>query len=217
MRHSWDLTPEEAVALQERLAGLVRLEPLGAPPRTVGGVDMAGDPHGRRLRAAAVVLSFPGLELLETAETTVDVPFPYLRGLLTFREAPAILAVLELLRELPDVLLIDGQGLAHPRRLGIASHVGLLLDRPTIGCAKRRLVGTHEALSDRKGAAADLVHRGEVVGAVLRTRAGAKPVFVSPGHQTDLGSARAIVLACCPRYRIPEPLRLAHSLAGRRA
>ena len=214
VHHPWDVTPEEAIALQQRLAGLVRLEPLSTPPRTVGGVDTAGDPFGFRLRAAAVVLSFPDLQLLEAARTEVDVPFPYIRGLLTFREAPAILAVLELLDSLPDVLLIDGQGLAHPRRMGIASQVGLLLDRPTIGCAKKRLVGTHGPLADHKGAAVDLVHQGEVVGAVLRSRAGVKPLFISPGHRTDLATAREIALACCPRYRLPEPLRLAHTLAG---
>lgn len=175
------------------------------------------DREGERVHAAVVVLGYRGLERIEARTHTRRLSFPYVPGLLSFREAPAILATFRRLRTRPDVLICDGQGLAHPRRLGLASHLGLWLGIPTIGCAKSLLVGEHEAVGEERGAAAPLVLDREAVGAVLRTRDGVKPVYVSPGHLIDTAAACDIVLGCCTRYRLPEPIRAAHHLAGERS
>jgi deoxyribonuclease V len=181
-------------------------------PELVAGVDCS-EVRGR-VRAAVCTFTFPGLEPIEDALAELPLEFPYVPGLLSFRELPAIRAAYGKLARAPDVLLVDGQGIAHPRRLGIASHLGVELDRPTIGCAKSILVGEHRAPAERRGSRARLVHRGEVVGVALRTRAGVKPIYVSIGHRVDLAAAVRIVLACAPRYRVPEPIRRADHLAG---
>jgi deoxyribonuclease V len=214
---SWHsgISPAEAVALQRKLAARVlRADRLGRV-RLVCGVDV----HyaDGTACAAAVLFRLPGLEPAGEAVVRKRVSFPYIPGLLSFREIPAALAALEALPAAPDLILCDGQGIAHPRRLGLASHLGLLARKPSIGVAKTRLVGEHRAPAVRRGARAPLVHRGERVGAVLRTRAGVKPVYVSIGHRVSLATALRYVMACTTRYRIPEPLRRAHRLAGAEA
>ncbi len=213
--HGWALAPAEARALQERLAGLVVREDRLGPVRRVAGVDVGFEAGGRLTRAAVAVLSWPGLELVDQAVARRPTSFPYVPGLLSFREIPAVLEALEALRGPdPDLLLCDGQGLAHPRRFGLACHLGVLLDRPAIGVAKSRLLGEHGPVGPRKGDWAPLVDRGEVVGAVLRTRAGVRPLYVSIGHRVSLPTAVAWTLRCTPRYRLPEPARAAHRLAS---
>jgi deoxyribonuclease V len=212
--HRWDLTPKEAMALQTELAGRVVRADTVREVRRVAGVDVGFEDDGRVTRAAVAVLDFPGLALAERVVARQPTRFPYIPGLLSFREAPAVLAAFEQLSLAPDLILYDGQGIAHPRRFGIASHVGLLLDTPTIGVAKTRLVGEHRALPARKGAWAPLVDRGETIGVVLRTRAGVAPVYVSIGHRVSLESAVRWVIVCTTRYRLPETTRWAHHLAS---
>jgi deoxyribonuclease V len=214
--HPWDVAPREAVALQRRLAPLVREAPLeGDAVATVGGLDVSV--RGDRVRAAVVVLGLPALDVVDEAVWEGPVAFPYVPGLLSFREVPAILPALERLRALPDVLMLDAQGRAHPRRFGLACHLGVLLDRPALGVAKTLLVGRHEALGEAKGSTANLVHRGEVVGRAVRTRAGVRPVYVSVGHRITLDAAVALALRLATRTKLPEPTRLAHRLSYRGA
>ncbi|MDA8108589.1 MAG: deoxyribonuclease V [Betaproteobacteria bacterium] len=212
--HRWNVTPAQARSLQERLRRrVVRRDRLG-PVRHVCGIDVGFEDEGRVTRAAAALLSFPGLELRGFAIARRATRFPYVPGLLSFREAPAALTALHRLTRVPDLLLCDGQGVAHPRRCGLASHVGLLAGIPAIGVAKTRLIGEHGALPARRGAWVPLVDGGERIGAVLRTRAGVKPLYVSIGHRVSLKTAIAYVLACAPRYRLPETTRWADRLAG---
>jgi deoxyribonuclease V len=217
--HRWDLTPKEAIALQTALRGrVVRKDRIGEV-RRVAGVDVGFEQDGRVTRAAVAVLEVPGLALVEQAVVRVATKFPYVPGLLSFREAPAVLAAFAKVRVAPDLILYDGQGIAHPRRFGIASHLGWLLDCPSIGVAKTRLVGAHRAPADRRGAWTPLVdagesHGAETIGAVLRTRKGAKPLYVSIGHRVSLETAVAWTMACCTKYRLPETTRWAHRLAS---
>jgi len=214
--HGWDLTPKEAIALQTALRGrVVRKDRIGAV-RRVAGVDVGFEQDGRVTRAAVAVLDFPDLALVEQVVVRAATAFPYVPGLLSFREAPAVLAAFEGIRVAPDLILYDGQGIAHPRRFGIASHVGLLLDCPSIGVAKSRLVGEHRMPATRRGAWTPLRDAGEVIGAVLRTRAGVKPLYVSIGHRVSLETAVRWTLACVTRYRLPETTRWAHRLASAR-
>lgn len=210
--HDWNLAPEAAGDLQSSLAERVRLSDEGCPPRTVAGVDVSV--KNEVSRAAVAVLSFPALEILTYAVAERPTVFPYIPGLLSFRETPVILDALARVNAEPDLLIFDGQGIAHPRRLGIASHVGVLLDRPTVGCAKSRLCGRHQEPPPERGGSAPLVHRGETIGTVLRTRDRVKPVFVSPGHRISMGMAVARVLDCCAGFRLPETTRWADGIAG---
>jgi deoxyribonuclease V len=212
--HSWNLTPQAAAALQKELAAQVSRENKAGAVATVAGID-ASYREGLA-RAAVAVLSFPGLELLEQAVATRPTSFPYVPGLLSFREGPAVLDAMERLKTHPDLLIFDGQGLAHPRRFGLACHLGLLLDRPAIGCAKSRLLGRYEEPGPQRGDYTFLVDKGETIGAAVRTRAGTKPVFVSIGHRVDLPTSIDSVLKCCRGYRLPETTRWAHRLAGER-
>jgi len=208
------VTPREAIALQRELsARVVRADRIGTV-RHVCGIDVGFEQDGEITRAAAVVLAFPGLELVEHAIARRRTSFPYVPGLLSFREIPAVLEALGQLKIRPDLLLCDGQGIAHPRRCGLASHTGLAAGLPSIGVAKTRLVGEHRAPPERRGAWAPLVDAGETIGAVLRTRAGGKPVYVSIGHRVSLPTAIEYVMACCTRYRLPETTRRAHHLAS---
>jgi deoxyribonuclease V len=209
--HPWDVTPAAAVALQRSLAGLVREEPLASPVETVAGIDVSI--RGDLAQAAIAVLRLPELEVVDRAVWRAAVPFPYVSGLLSFREVPVILPALERLTVRPDVLMTDSQGRAHPRRFGLACHLGVLLDRPSLGVAKSLLTGTYDEPGPEKGSRSPLTHRGEVVGAVLRTRADTSPVYVSVGHRITLDEAVALTLACAPRFRIPEPTRQAHNLS----
>ncbi len=212
--HRWDLEPREAMALQRELAQRLELRDRLGAIRRVAGIDV-GFPRGRhRGRAVVAVLDYPSLEPIEHAVAEQTVRFPYVPGLLSFREVPVILAALGRLDCRPDVLLCDGQGYAHPRRFGIACHLGLLCDTPSIGVAKTRLIGTYAEPDTRKGAWSPLVDAGETVGAVLRTRTDVKPVFVSTGHRVGLETAVRLVLRCTTRYRLPETTRRAHALAS---
>jgi len=249
--HNWNLSYSQARDLQERLACKVRHTPLRGMPKTVAGIDCAFSKDGKRILAAVVVLKcgtgfsawgrmktrpgpmgplrgwpchdFGGFEVVETACATRKVTFPYIPGLLSFREAPVCIAAVEKLAKQPDVFIIDGQGIAHPRRLGLAAHLGLFFNKPTIGCAKSRLIGEFEEPPLQKCAYTLLTHtktpkqntQYETIGAVLRTRANVKPVFVSVGHKCLLEDAIRITLACATKYRLPEPTRLAHQLVGK--
>ena len=209
--HPWDVAPKEAVAIQRDLAEHVRAEPLPDQIGTVCGVDVSV--RGDRVRTALVVMTLPDLEVVEHATWEGPVAFPYVPGLLSFREMPAILPALDRLTVEPDVFMLDAQGRAHPRRFGLACHLGVLLDKPAIGVAKTILVGKHGPLGEAKGSAADLVHRGEVVGRALRTREGVKPVYVSVGHRATLDDTTALALACATRFKLPMPTHLAHRLS----
>jgi deoxyribonuclease V len=210
--HSWDVSPQEAMAIQRRLAPLVVRQNAFGQIRHVAGVDV-GFPGGVA-RAAVAVLRYPELDVVDVARAVLPVRFPYVPGLLSFREAPVVLAAYGRLRVEPDLLVVDGQGIAHRRRLGIASHLGLWLDKPAIGCAKSLLLGRHRPLGNEAGATAELVDGVEVVGLALRTRPNVKPVYVSIGHRIDLPTAAAFVLRCCRGYRLPEPQRQAHRAAS---
>lgn len=208
------MSPRAAIRLQQRLAGRVRVERLTRRVRLVAGVDLAFSPEGQRCLAGVVIYDLKTHSVIEEKLAWRHVRFPYIPGLLSFRETPAALAAMRKLEHEPEVSIFDGQGLAHPRRLGLACHTGLLMDRPTIGCAKSRLCGTHDEPPVAAGQLAPLTHQGETVGAVLRTRHKVKPVFVSIGHRVTLADAVRIVTACVTRYRLPEPTRLAHILVS---
>jgi len=209
----WAATPREAVAIQRELSVHVRLDDdWRNPPRLIAGVDV-GLLDGVA-RAAIAVLSFPGMERVEEAVAIEPLRFPYVPGLLTWREAPAILAAMGSLRHEPDVYLYDGQGYAHPRRMGLATHLGILTDTATVGCAKSRLCGEHGALDEERGAWVVLTDGEERIGAVVRTRSGVRPLYVSSGHRVSLESAIDLVLACGRGVRLPEPTRWAHRLAS---
>ncbi|MBI3287129.1 MAG: deoxyribonuclease V [Chloroflexi bacterium] len=205
--HSWEVSPAEGRRIQEELHGKLIATWDGRAVRSVAGVDVGLEDD--TARAAVVVLSYPELAPLQESAARVPVRFPYIPGLLAFREGPAILAALEKLRSEPDLFLFDGQGTAHPRRLGIASHIGVILDVPAIGCAKSLLIGNYHEPSEEAGSYSNLYDREEVVGAVVRTRRGVQPVYVSVGHLIDLENAIDFVLKCCRGYRLPEPLRWA--------
>ncbi len=212
--HSWQVSPAEAMDIQRRLAGQVSKSSEVTNPRFIAGVDIsAGNAQGIAT-GAVVVLEYPELRLVEIQVAQGRPSFPYVPGLLSFRESPLTLAACEKLTVTPDLILVDGQGIAHPRRLGLASHLGLFLNTPTIGCAKSLLCGQHEEPGVEPGSYAEVVDQGEVIGVALRTRAGVKPVYVSIGHKIDLQTAIYWVLECCRGYRLPEPTRLAHLAAG---
>ena len=210
--HPWDVSPAEARELQRQLRGRVRVEPLSRRPEIVAGIDVSV--KDEQTRAAVVLLSYPNLIPLLAATAEMPASFPYVPGLLAFREGPAVLAALEQLEDSPDVLMFDAQGLAHPRRMGLATHLGVLLDIPAVGCAKSRLCGAYVEPSEHKGAWTPLTDEDEVIGAVVRTRDAVRPVFVSVGHRVDLETAVSLVLSCATRYRLPEPTRWAHRVAG---
>ncbi len=214
--HEWEVSPAEARAIQTRLAKRIEREDRLGEIRRVAGVDVGFEHGGIVTRAAVAVLAFPSLEELETAIARQPTRFPYVPGLLSFRELPAILEALAMLAEPPDLLLCDGHGLAHPRRFGIACHLGLLSDTPSIGVGKSRLVGTHTEPPEERGAWTPLCDGDEVIGAVLRSRKGVKPIYVSIGHRISLESSVRIVRACLGRYRLPETTRLADRLASAR-
>jgi deoxyribonuclease V len=210
--HPWPTDLEEARAIQQRLRDDVVIHDDFGTIRTIAGVDAGYE--GDQAKSAIVVFSYPALEPLDYVIARRPAPFPYIPGFLSFREMPAALAALDELRVKPDMLLCDGQGIAHPRRLGIAAHLGVYTGLPSIGCAKSLLVGHHGAVPDERGAHVPLIQRGEEIGAVLRTRVGVKPVFISVGHRVSLDTALQIVLSCLTKYRLPEPIRAADGLAS---
>ncbi len=210
----WPRTLEEARLVQERLRGRIVTEDRFGALRRVAGVDVHYSKNEAVAFAAAVVFSLPELEPIEETIARSQVPFPYVSGYLSFREVPAALKALKRLENTPDLILCDGQGTAHPRRFGLACHLGLISEMTAVGVAKSRLVGEFDEPGPDKGAWTPLSRKGEVIGAVVRTRSRVRPVFVSPGHRIGLESAIRLVLACTTRYRLPEPLRLAHRLAA---
>ena len=212
--HRWPINVTQAADLQHRLASQVSRNSGVIAPHLIAGVDISTGKAPGVATGAVVVFSYPEFRVVETKVVQGRLDFPYIPGLLSFRELPLTLAACESLRTTPDLVLVDGQGLAHPRRFGLASHLGLLLDTPTIGCAKSRLCGSHEAVGIEAASSAEVVDRGETIGVALRTRPGVKPVYVSIGHRVDLETAIHWVLECCRGYRLPEPLRLAHQAAG---
>ncbi len=210
--HSWDVQPEEARHLQNRLRTQVIQTDRFGTIETVAGVDIGLKKD--IARASVVVLSFPELQVVDSVITDSPVRFPYIPGLLSFREIPPLLTAFAQLQTEPDLVIVDGQGVAHPRQFGIASHLGLILDKPTIGCAKSRLCGQHEEPDTEQGAYTHLIAKDEVIGAVVRTRTNVRAVYVSTGHRISLDSARTFTLACCRGYRLPEPTRYAHNTAA---
>ena len=210
--HSWDVTPEEARRLQNRLRTQVVKTDRFGKINTVAGVDIGFKQD--IARASVVVLSFPGLQVVDSVVTESPVRFPYVPGLLSFREIPPLLTAFTQLQTEPDLVIVDGQGIAHPRRFGLASHLGLILDKPTIGCAKSRLWGRYEEPETEHGSYTYLMDKDEVIGAVVRTRRNVKVVYISIGHRISLDSARTLTLACCRGYRLPETTRYAHNAAS---
>src|SRR5688572_3011788 len=211
--HTWDLSPEEAARLQIELRARLILAWDKRPVTTIGGVDVSIKTESTH--AAIVVLRYPDLSPLEAVTADAPLVFPYIPGFLAFREGPAVLAAWSKLQNKPDLLMFDGQGIAHPRGVGIAAQMGLWLERPTIGVAKSRLYGRHEEVGPQRGDKANLLDKsGNIIGTVLRTRERANPLYVSPGHLIDVEHATEFVMACCTGYRLPEPTRWAHKVAG---
>ena len=208
--HRWDVSPKRAAAIQRSLRGRLVLRPRAIKPRLIAGADVSCDRRSDAIHAAVVVLAWPGLALVESARASGRARFPYIPGYLSFREIPVLLKALRGLSARPDLILCDGQGIAHPRGFGLASHLGLILGIPSIGCAKTRLVGEHDEPASRRGSTAPLTFEGRTVGAVVRTRDGVKPIYVSPGNGVGVRAAVAWSLACSTGRRIPEPTRLAH-------
>jgi len=212
LSHRWDLPVEEAQELQQQLASRVIKERTFGEIKLVAGIDVGF--RGEEAVAGVVVLKYPEMTEVEKVTVKVPVTFPYIPGLLAFREGPAIISALEKLQSEPDLLIVDGQGIAHPRRMGIATHIGIIFDKPSIGCAKSRLTGSYHEPGLEKGSWSYLYDGPEIIGAVLRTKEKAPPLFISIGHRIDLKSALEIVLACCRGDRLPEPTRLAHLLSS---
>lgn len=212
--HDWNVSLTEAKAIQQELRQKVILEDRFGEVRFVAGVDAGFEKENTIARTAIAVLTFPGLALHEHVISRRPVQFPYIPGYLSFREIPGVLDALAQLKTTPDLLLCDGAGIAHPRRLGIASHLGALTGFATIGVAKNRLLGAHEPLPPEKGAAVELIDKGEVIGYVLRSRTGVKPLYISPGHKVSLKAAKTFVMKCLTKYRLPETTRRAHGLAS---
>ena len=213
--HNWNLSYSQARALQTQLACKVEFTPLKELPKLIAGIDCAFSKDGKKIIAVVVVLKLPDFVSVETTSALRKVSFPYIPGLLSFREAPVCIAAVEKLKTEPYVFIIDGQGTAHPRRLGLAAHLGLFLNKPTIGCAKSRLTGIFDDPPNEKGAYSPLKDKNEVIGAVVRTRTNVKPLFVSVGNKCLLKDAIRITLACTTKYRLPEPARLAHQLVSK--
>lgn len=212
--HSWQVSTAQALNIQLKLASQVSQSNEVATPRFIAGVDISVNRAQGMATGVAVVLDYPELRLVEVKIASAKLDFPYVPGLLSFREAPLTLAACQRLTLTPDLILVDGQGIAHPRRMGLASHLGLFLNTPTIGCAKSLLCGQHEEPGDKLGSYTEVVDGGETIGAALRTKLGTKPIYVSIGHKVDLQAAIYWVLECCRGYRLPEPTRLAHLAAG---
>ncbi len=208
--HEWDVTPERARAIQNELRSKLVLQPLREPIRLVAGADVSYSRKVERCFAAVTVFEYPAMRIVERSEAAGQVSFPYLPGYLSFREAPILLKALENLTTAPDLIMFDGQGIAHPRQMGLATHLGIILDRPSIGCAKSWLFGSYEMPLETQGSWSELSDKGNLIGAVLRTRDHVNPLFISPGYKITLDEAIEWVLRTTTRYRIPEPIRQSH-------
>jgi len=214
--HSWRVDYKKAIQIQENLRELLTFEKYTGKIQTIAGADVSYDKHSGHFYAGVVVFKLnKQLELIEEATAVGKARFPYIPGLLSFREAPILLMAFRKLKNNPDIVLFDGQGIAHPRHFGLASHMGLILDKPSIGCAKSRLVGEYGSVENTAGAYSKLIYENKIVGVVLRTKKNTKPIFISPGHRTNLTFAIRIVLKTCCGYRIPEPTRQAHLLVNK--
>ncbi len=214
-RHDWNVSPQEAIELQKTLASeVISNKPIDiASVKLVAGVDVSVKENVSQ--AAVVILRYPELEVIETVLAKRPTPFPYIPGLLSFREGPVLEETFQNLKNEPDVFIFDGMGIMHPRRIGIASHMGVWLQKPTIGCGKTYFLGTYDEPAQERGAWSLVHHKGDVIGAVLRTRPNVKPVYISPGNLADLPTSLDLVLRCTPKYRLPEPIRQAHNAAGK--
>ena len=212
--HAWDVTPQQAKDIQLELRNYIDLQDRLGTINYVAGIDVGFEKNNTVTRAAIAVLRFPELELCDQSIARLPTTFPYIPGYLSFREVPAVLKAFAGLRQAPDLLLCDGQGIAHPRRLGIAAHLGVITDLPSIGVAKSRLIGTHDEVGEEKGSWVPLMDKGECIGAVLRTRTGVKPLYISAGHRICLETSIDYVMRCLTRYRLPETTRWAHRLAS---
>jgi len=212
--HEWSVTAKEAIAIQNQFTSQLVIDtPLDFTKiQTIAGVDVSVKDNVSR--AAVVVMTYPDLEPIESVTASQPTPFPYIPGLLTFREGPILVEAFEKLTREPDVFMFDGMGRIHPRRMGIAAHMGLWLQCPTVGIGKTHFIGQYDDPAPHKGSYSMITNKGETIGAVLRTRDNVKPVYVSVGHMMDLSSALSLALACTPKYRLPRPIRLAHNTAG---
>jgi deoxyribonuclease V len=208
------LTPQQAVAIQKELRQQLNLSPLQKEIITIGGADISFNKYSTTVYAGIVVLQFPSLQVVETKAVVDTTEFPYIPGLLAFREVPALSKAWEALATKPDVLVLDGHGIAHPRRMGIATHFGLVMQTPTIGCAKSVLTGKYTEPPNEAGRYTDLIHQNEVIAKVLRTKRNTKPVFVSPGNLISMEQSLDIIIQCMRKYRIPEPTRFAHNFVN---
>jgi len=215
--HRWDVDPKQAMQIQKQLRDQLILEKTRESYELIAGADVSYDKGSDIFYAAVVVLELSSLRKVEEASAVSRSTFPYIPGLLVFREAPVLLQAFEKIHKDPDIIMFDGQGIAHPRGIGIASHMGLLLDKPSIGCAKSKLFGDYKEfnLGPKAGSYTPLTHQGRTIGAVLRTRDNVSPVFVSPGHKIDLATSMELVLKSCQGYRLPEPTRQAHNLVNK--
>ncbi|GAB1421879.1 deoxyribonuclease V [Anaerolineales bacterium] len=212
--HPWNLTPSEAIQCQKSLASqIIDDQPIRLNQvKTVAGVDVSVKQNTSQ--AAVIILSFPDLQVIEVQTAIMPTQYPYIPGLLTFREAPVLLRAFEKVQQEPDVLIFDGMGKIHPRGIGIASHMGLFLDKPTIGCGKTHFVGEYAQPLNERGAFEWIHYKNDIIGAIVRTRVNVKPVYISVGHRTDLATAIELIMATTPKYRLPEPIRQAHNTAG---
>ncbi|MDD5713128.1 MAG: deoxyribonuclease V [Smithellaceae bacterium] len=213
--HSWQVPYTEAIALQKKLCAQLIIDDSLRQIGTIAGADISYDKGSDLFFAAVVVMDYPSLTVVDEASFSARISFPYIPGLLSFREGPALLPAFAGLAKAPDVIIFDGQGIAHPRGIGLASHMGLFLDIPSIGCAKTLLVGRHDPVGEEAGESTVLIYQERIIGTVLRTKKKVKPVFVSPGHRIGFKQAAKIVLSCCRGYRLPEPTRLAHLAVNR--
>ncbi len=213
-KHDWNVSPQEAIELQKTLAAeVISTQSIDiASVKLVAGVDVSVKDNVSQ--AAVVILRYPELEVIETVLAKRPTPFPYIPGLLSYREGPVLEEAFQNLKHEPDVFIFDGMGIMHPRRIGIASHMGVWLQKPTIGCGKTYFLGTYDEPAQERGSWSLVYHKGDVIGAVLRTRQGVKPVYISPGHLADLPTSLDLVMRCTPKYRLPEPIRQAHNAAG---
>lgn len=212
--HPWNLRPLEAIRIQNQLRRKIKLIRWQGAPKLIAGVDAAFKRN--QAIGVVVVLNYPELKIIEYVRKSAKISYPYIPGLLTFREGPVLEKCFRALKNEPDVIIFDGQGLAHPRNMGIASHIGILLDKPTIGCAKTHLFGEYTEPANQRGAFSYLFDKRKKIGAVLRTKNNVKPVFISPGNKIDIGSSLKIILMCTKKYRLPEPIRIAHQFAQQR-
>lgn len=206
--HSWEVSPQEAIKIQKDLKSKISLKKSFSKIDKIAGADVSY--YQNKMIAGVIIFEFPNLKIIERQSFVSSINFPYIPGLLTFREGPSLLAAFKKIKNEPDIILFDGQGIAHPRRMGIATHLGLFLGKPAIGCAKSRLSGKYTSVGEEKGDCTLLKDGKEILGAVLRTRKRVKPIFVSPGHKIDLSNSIEIILKCMVKYRLPLPVREAH-------